>query len=43
MYQIEIVQNHIFMSPSSLVAADSSRTHVELCRFSENLDVEMNG
>ena len=31
------------MSPSSLVAAASSRIHVELCRCSENLNVEMNG
>lgn len=31
------------MSPSSLVAAASSRIHVELCGCSEKLNLEMNG
>lgn len=42
-YQIEIIQKCILMSPSSLLAAASSRIHVELCRCSENLNLEMNG
>lgn len=42
-YQIEIIQKCIVMSHSSLVAAAFSRIHVELCRRSEKLNLEMNG
>lgn len=42
-YQIEIIQKCIVMSPSSLVPAASSRIHIELCRRSEKLNLEING